>query len=82
MGITLDFGPSIALVSPWMDGGTLTSFLDQNRATLTLLNRLFLVRTSTMLSVCALELTLSYPSFMTSPLASITVSEHTNVQGR
>jgi hypothetical protein len=56
MGITLGFGSDVALVSPWMINGTLTSFLDQNRMTLTLPDRLFLVRTSSMLLVSAFEL--------------------------
>jgi hypothetical protein len=56
MGITLGFGSDVALVSPWMINGTLTSFLDQNRMTLALPDRLFLVRTSSMLLVGAFEL--------------------------
>ncbi|OJA08608.1 hypothetical protein AZE42_12385, partial [Rhizopogon vesiculosus] len=43
MGITSDFGPSVALVAPWMVNGTLTSFLDQNGKSLTLLDRLHLL---------------------------------------
>ncbi|OAX34381.1 kinase-like protein [Rhizopogon vinicolor AM-OR11-026] len=43
MGTTSDFGPSVALVAPWMVNGTLTSFLDQNGKSLTLLYRLLLL---------------------------------------
>jgi len=56
MGITFGFGPDVALVSPWMINGTLTSFLEQNSTTLMLLDRLFLVRTSSMLLVGAFKL--------------------------
>jgi hypothetical protein len=45
MGTTSDFGPSTALVAPWMTNGTLTSFLDLNNETLTLHDRLLLVST-------------------------------------
>ncbi|KAG1750233.1 kinase-like domain-containing protein [Suillus lakei] len=45
MGTTQDFGPSVALVAPWIANGTLTSFL-QNSDTLEMLDRLRLVRTS------------------------------------
>ncbi|KAG1726254.1 kinase-like domain-containing protein, partial [Suillus paluster] len=45
MGTTSDFGPSAALVAPWIVNGTLTSFLNHNNETLTLLERLFLVST-------------------------------------
>jgi hypothetical protein len=45
MGTTWNFGPSVALVAPWMVNGTLTSFLSQNDETLTLFDRLLLVRT-------------------------------------
>ncbi|KAG1814644.1 kinase-like domain-containing protein [Suillus subaureus] len=44
MGTTSDFGPSAALVAPWMTNGTLTSFLDQNNETLWLHDRLLLLR--------------------------------------
>ncbi|KAG1841652.1 kinase-like domain-containing protein [Suillus subalutaceus] len=44
MGTTSGFGPSLALVAPWMTNGTLTSFLDQNNETLGLRDRLFLLR--------------------------------------
>ncbi|KAG1873826.1 kinase-like domain-containing protein [Suillus subluteus] len=44
MGTTSDFGPSVALVAPWMTNGTLTSFLDQNNETLELHDRLLLLR--------------------------------------
>ncbi|KAJ8585632.1 kinase-like protein [Rhizopogon salebrosus TDB-379] len=43
MGTTSDFGPSVALVAPWMVNGTLTSFLDQNDEILTPLDRLLLL---------------------------------------
>ncbi|KAG1835102.1 hypothetical protein EV424DRAFT_1582716 [Suillus variegatus] len=43
-GITSGFGPSIALVAPWMTNGTLTSFLHQNNETLRLHDRLLLLR--------------------------------------
>ncbi|KAG1887184.1 hypothetical protein F4604DRAFT_1236354 [Suillus subluteus] len=46
MGTTSDFGPSVALVAPWVANGTLTSFLKQNSDILTLLDRMCLVRTS------------------------------------
>ncbi|KAG2368016.1 kinase-like domain-containing protein, partial [Suillus spraguei] len=44
MGTTSDFGPSVALVAPWMTNGTLTSFLDKNNETLGLHDRLLLLR--------------------------------------
>ncbi|KAG2347821.1 hypothetical protein BDR05DRAFT_585653 [Suillus weaverae] len=44
MGTTSDFGPSVALVAPWMTNGTLTWFLDQNNETLRLHDRLLLLR--------------------------------------
>ncbi|KAG2347896.1 kinase-like protein, partial [Suillus weaverae] len=46
MGTTSDFGPSasVALVAPWITNGTLTSFLKQNNDTLTLLDRMCLLR--------------------------------------
>ncbi|KAG1887064.1 hypothetical protein F4604DRAFT_1916886 [Suillus subluteus] len=44
MGTTSEFGPSLALVAPWMANGTLTSFLDQNNETLGLRDRLLLLR--------------------------------------
>ncbi|KAG1726252.1 kinase-like domain-containing protein, partial [Suillus paluster] len=40
MGTTSDFGPSVALVAPWIANGTLTSFLKQNNKTLALIDRL------------------------------------------
>ncbi|KAG0693252.1 kinase-like domain-containing protein [Suillus ampliporus] len=43
MGTTSDFGPSVALVAPWIANGTLTSFLKQNNETLALLDRLRLL---------------------------------------
>jgi hypothetical protein len=45
MGTTRDFGPSEALVAPWIVNGNLTSFLSQNE-TLGLRDRLLLVRAS------------------------------------
>ncbi|KAG0693250.1 hypothetical protein DFH29DRAFT_407640 [Suillus ampliporus] len=53
IGTTSDFGPSVALVAPWIANGTLTSFLNQNNETLALLDRLRLVRTSITFLVCA-----------------------------
>ncbi|KAG2153951.1 kinase-like domain-containing protein [Suillus clintonianus] len=44
MGTTQHFGPSVALVAPWIVNGTLTSFLSRNNRTLTLRDRLFLLR--------------------------------------
>ncbi|KAG2153970.1 kinase-like domain-containing protein [Suillus clintonianus] len=44
MGTTRHFGPSVALVAPWIDNGSLTSFLSQNNGTLTLRDRLLLLR--------------------------------------
>ncbi|KAG2038941.1 hypothetical protein BDR03DRAFT_272448 [Suillus americanus] len=44
IGTTSDFGPSVALVAPWITNGTLTSFLDQNNETLGLRDRLLLLR--------------------------------------
>ncbi|KAG2112148.1 hypothetical protein BD769DRAFT_1642591 [Suillus cothurnatus] len=44
MGTASGFGPSVALVAPWMTNGTLTSFLNHNNKTLVLLDRLFLLR--------------------------------------
>ncbi|KAG0693253.1 kinase-like domain-containing protein [Suillus ampliporus] len=43
MGTTSDFGPSVALVAPWIANGTLTSFLKHNNETLALLDRLHLL---------------------------------------
>ncbi|KAG0707036.1 kinase-like domain-containing protein, partial [Suillus ampliporus] len=43
IGTTSDFGPSVALVAPWIANGTLTSFLNQNNETLALLDRLRLL---------------------------------------
>ncbi|KAG2146135.1 kinase-like domain-containing protein [Suillus bovinus] len=43
MGTTSDFGPSKALVAPWMKNGTLTSFLRENES-LRLHDRLLLLR--------------------------------------
>ncbi|KAG1887147.1 kinase-like domain-containing protein [Suillus subluteus] len=44
MGTTSDFGPSVALVAPWIANGTLTSFLKQNSDTLAVLDRMCLLR--------------------------------------
>ncbi|KAG2076484.1 kinase-like protein [Suillus decipiens] len=44
MGTTEGFGPSVALVAPWMTNGTLTSFLDKNNETLKLGGRMLLLR--------------------------------------
>lgn len=44
MGTTSDFGPSVALVAPWVANGTLTSFLKQNSDILTPLDRMCLLR--------------------------------------
>lgn len=44
MGTTEDFGPSVALIAPWMTNGTLTSFLNQNNKILGLHDRLLLLR--------------------------------------
>ncbi|KAG2030432.1 kinase-like domain-containing protein [Suillus americanus] len=44
MGTTSDFGPSVALVAPWIANDTLTSFLKQNSNILTLLDRMCLIR--------------------------------------
>jgi serine/threonine protein kinase len=46
MGTTSDFGPSVALVAPWLANGTLTAFLKQNKNNLTLLDCMYLVRAS------------------------------------
>ncbi|KAG1718133.1 kinase-like domain-containing protein [Suillus paluster] len=43
MGTTGEFGPSVALVAPWIVNDTLTSFLNDNK-TLTLRDRLLLLR--------------------------------------
>ncbi|KAG1726257.1 kinase-like domain-containing protein [Suillus paluster] len=43
MGTTSDFGPSVALVAPWIVNGTLTSFLDEKNEILTLRDRLLLL---------------------------------------
>ncbi|KAG1821623.1 kinase-like domain-containing protein [Suillus subaureus] len=43
MGATSDFGPSVALVAPWINNGTLTSFLHRNNQTLKLRDRLLLL---------------------------------------
>ncbi|KAG1723351.1 kinase-like domain-containing protein [Suillus paluster] len=43
MGTTRGFGSSVALVAPWIDNGTLTSFLQGNNGTLTLRDRLLLL---------------------------------------
>ncbi|KAG2076602.1 kinase-like protein [Suillus decipiens] len=42
--VTAHFGRSVALVSPWMVNGNLTSFLSKNNQTLKLCNRLCLLR--------------------------------------
>ncbi|KAG1727117.1 kinase-like domain-containing protein [Suillus lakei] len=44
MGTTRNFGPSEALVAPWVANGTLTSFLGQKNETLVLRDRLRLLR--------------------------------------
>ncbi|KAG0692086.1 kinase-like domain-containing protein, partial [Suillus ampliporus] len=44
VGTTSDFGPSVALVAPWIVNGTLTSFLNVNNKTLTRRDRLLLLR--------------------------------------
>ncbi|KAG1723357.1 kinase-like domain-containing protein [Suillus paluster] len=44
MGTTEDFGSSVALVAPWIVNDTLTSFLNNNSKTLTLRDRLLLLR--------------------------------------
>ncbi|KAG1723356.1 kinase-like domain-containing protein [Suillus paluster] len=44
MGTTRDFGPPVALVAPWVDNDTLTSFLNNNSKTLTRRDRLLLLR--------------------------------------
>ncbi|KAG0702776.1 kinase-like domain-containing protein [Suillus ampliporus] len=44
MGTTSDFGPSMALVAPWIANGTLTSFINQHNETLALRDRLLLLR--------------------------------------
>ncbi|KAG1804949.1 kinase-like domain-containing protein [Suillus plorans] len=44
MGTASDFGPSEALVAPWMTNGTLTFFLRQNNKTIKLHDRLLLLR--------------------------------------
>ncbi|KAG1870673.1 kinase-like domain-containing protein [Suillus subalutaceus] len=44
MGTTRDFGPSEALVAPWIVNGNLTSFLSQNNENLGLRDRLLLLR--------------------------------------
>ncbi|KAG1887057.1 kinase-like domain-containing protein [Suillus subluteus] len=70
MGTTSDFGPSVALVAPWMTNGTLTSFLDQNDETLVLRDRLLLVSTSNVFPICTAEFIVSHTSFVTLLLAS------------
>ncbi|KAG2347902.1 kinase-like protein [Suillus weaverae] len=52
MGTTQHFGPSEALVAPWIANGNLTSFLSENNETLGLRDRLLLVRTSSTFPVC------------------------------
>ncbi|KAG1750216.1 kinase-like domain-containing protein [Suillus lakei] len=44
MGTTRNFGPSEALVAPWVVNGTLTSFLNQNNESLALPDLLLLLR--------------------------------------
>ncbi|KAG1726249.1 kinase-like domain-containing protein [Suillus paluster] len=44
MGTTRGFGSSVALVAPWIVNDTLTSFLNKYNGTLTLLDRLLLLR--------------------------------------
>ncbi|KAG0693248.1 kinase-like domain-containing protein [Suillus ampliporus] len=44
MGTTEEFGPSVALVAPWIVNNTLTSFLNKNNETLARRNRLLLLR--------------------------------------
>ncbi|KIJ09453.1 hypothetical protein PAXINDRAFT_172480 [Paxillus involutus ATCC 200175] len=43
-GVATGFGPFTALVCPWMDNGTLTSYLEHNREQLSLRDRLELLR--------------------------------------
>jgi hypothetical protein len=80
MGTTSDFGPSVALVAPWMTNGTLTSFLDENNETLMLHDRLLLVSTGNMFPLCTLEFFVSCTSFVTLLLASTIVGENAHVQ--
>jgi hypothetical protein len=80
MGTTSGFGPSVALVAPWMTNGTLTSFLDQNNETLGLRDRLFLVSIPNMFPLYTTEFIVSCTSFVTSLLASTIVSENVHVQ--
>ncbi|KIK81469.1 hypothetical protein PAXRUDRAFT_832838 [Paxillus rubicundulus Ve08.2h10] len=44
LGVATGFGRFTALVCPWMDNGTLTSYLEHNREQLSLRNRLELLR--------------------------------------
>jgi hypothetical protein len=55
LGTTQDFGPSEALVVPWIVNGNLTSFLGKNK-TLGLRDRLLLVRTSSVPPVHTVKL--------------------------
>jgi serine/threonine protein kinase len=54
LGTTDDFGPCTAMVSPWMDNGNLTVFLESNIATLSDSYRLELVSPTTSLDVIVL----------------------------
>ncbi|KAG2740307.1 hypothetical protein P692DRAFT_20911861, partial [Suillus brevipes Sb2] len=74
MGATSDFGPSVALVAPWMTNGTLMSFLDQNNETLRLHDRLLLVSTGHTFPLCTLKFFVSCTSFVTLLLASTIVT--------
>ncbi|KAJ7097365.1 kinase-like domain-containing protein, partial [Mycena epipterygia] len=39
-GVTFEHGPFMSMVSPWMDGGTLSTYLQRLGATLTIANKL------------------------------------------
>lgn len=45
-GITLGFGPgdTMGMVSPWLDNGTLSTYLERSGDTLTICDRLHIVR--------------------------------------
>jgi len=75
MGTTRNFGPSEALVAPWIVDGNLTSFLNANNETLGLHDRLLLVSDSRRLPVCTVKLIVSFTSSMALPPALTTVSE-------
>ncbi|KIJ09700.1 hypothetical protein PAXINDRAFT_87099, partial [Paxillus involutus ATCC 200175] len=53
LGVATGFGPFTAMVCPWMDNGTLTSYLERNKEQLSLRDRLELVSHFILLHSCS-----------------------------